>query len=369
LALPTSSPRFSENIVETPNHLLLMTPHFNTRQGNSRKARARRNKFFLRYLFSSSNYRTVDDAITRTASANDGDVELAEQHNIGKTFIISTGDEDVLVNHEEGSLSLSSEESGKSLPNSWQGGNRSSLNKITDSLSLPGDSDNTGQTQRRRCRAKGKAKIVAEMPDMARNKVKSDDDAPNQDSAQEEPPERCMSLRIGIVWLFIITLCVSAMSDIMVDTIDGFAFRLHLSEVFTSMVIVPFFSNVAEQVSAILFAYRNEMDLCVGVTVGSAIQIATFVTPGCVVIGMFVDRSMSLYFRGYETCCLFLAVVTVAAVLQGGTTNWLVGMTLICIYTMIATGFWFHEIEDLSTDAELLFQNRTIRVMTSVYNQ
>lgn len=168
-----------------------------------------------------------------------------------------------------------------------------------------------------------------------------------------------MSFRVGIVWLFIITLCISAMSDILVDTIDGFASRLNLSEVFTSMVIVPFFSNVAEQVSAILFAYRNEMDLCVGVTVGSAIQIACFVMPGCVLIGMVVDRSMTLFMGGYETCCLLFGVVVVAAVLQGGTTNWLVGMSLIGIYTMLAAGFWFHEIEDLSTDAELIFQNQT----------
>jgi len=174
--------------------------------------------------------------------------------------------------------------------------------------------------------------------------------------AQDEP---VMSFLVGIAWLVIITLCISAMSDILVDTIDGFADRCHLSEVFTTMVIVPFFSNVAEQVSAVLFAYRNKMDLCVGVTVGSAIQIATFVLPGCVIIGMLVDRSMTLYFRGYETCCLLLSVICVAAVLQGGTTNWLVGATLIGIYTMIAAGFWFHEIEDLSTDAEKMFHNST----------
>jgi Ca2+:H+ antiporter len=149
------------------------------------------------------------------------------------------------------------------------------------------------------------------------------------------------------------------MSDILVDTIDGFASRLNISEVFTSMVIVPFFSNVAEQVSAVLFAYRNEMDLCVGVSVGSAIQVATFVMPGCVLIGMMVDRSMTLYFHGYETVCLFLAVVVVAAVLQGGTTNWLVGTTLISIYVMMATGFWFHELEDLSVDAEISIHNST----------
>lgn len=174
----------------------------------------------------------------------------------------------------------------------------------------------------------------------------------HQNSSQHHRSSPQMSFRVGIVWLFIITLGISAMSDILVDTIDGFARRLHISEVFTSMVIVPFFSNVAEQVSAILFAYRNEMDLCVGVTVGSAIQVAAFVLPGCVIIGWLVDRSMTLYFHAYETVCLLLSVLVVAAVLQGGTTNWLVGATCVSIYVMIATGFWFHSLEDLSVDAE-----------------
>jgi Ca2+/H+ antiporter len=134
-----------------------------------------------------------------------------------------------------------------------------------------------------------------------------------------------ISMLAGILWLFVLTLCISALSDIIVDTIDGFAQRMNLSQVFTSMVIVPFFSNVAEQVSAFLFAYRNEMDLVVGVTIGSAIQIASFVLPGSVLIGMVMDRSMTLYFRAYETVCMLFGVIVVGAVLQGGTTNWLVG--------------------------------------------
>jgi Ca2+/H+ antiporter len=161
-----------------------------------------------------------------------------------------------------------------------------------------------------------------------------------------------ISMRVGIIWLFVITLCISAMSDILVGTIDGFAERMNLSQVFTSMVVVPFFSNVAEQVSAFLFAYRNEMDLCVGVTIGSAIQIATFVLPGSVLIGMFMDRPMTLYFHSYETACLFFCTVVVAAVLQGGTTNWLVGAMLVGIYIMFAAGIWFHEIENLTVNAD-----------------
>jgi Ca2+/H+ antiporter len=146
---------------------------------------------------------------------------------------------------------------------------------------------------------------------------------PHLDSDEHRIP--LISMRVGCVWLFVITLCISAMSDVLVDTIDGFARRMDLSEVFTSMVIIPFFSNVAEQVSAFIFAYRNEMDLVVGVTVGSAVQIATFVLPGSVLAGMMMDRSMTLYFHGYETACLFFGVVAVGAVLQGGTTNWMVG--------------------------------------------
>jgi Ca2+/H+ antiporter len=170
------------------------------------------------------------------------------------------------------------------------------------------------------------------------------------DNHASAPP--LISLRAGILWLFLITMCISAMSDVLVDTIDGFAGRMHLSEVFTSMVIVPFFSNVAEQVSAFLFAYRNEMDLCVGITVGSAIQIATLILPGSVLIGMALDRNMTLYFHTFETVCLFFGVIVVSAILQGGTTNWLVGVMLVGIYIMFAAGIWFHELEDLDVDLD-----------------
>lgn len=62
---------------------------------------------------------------------------------------------------------------------------------------------------------------------------------------------------------------------------------------------------------------------------------------------------MTLYFRAYETICFLLGVFCVASVLQIGTTNWLVGCFLVSVYLMIAAGFYFHEVENLSTDSEL----------------
>ena len=99
---------------------------------------------------------------------------------------------------------------------------------------------------------------------------------------------------MGLIWLAIITITISIMSDVLVETIDGFASRSRISEVFTSVIIIPYFSNIAEQVSAIIFAYRNKMDLCIGVSVGSAVQIAQFVMPGCVLVGWFMNRPMTL---------------------------------------------------------------------------
>lgn len=172
--------------------------------------------------------------------------------------------------------------------------------------------------------------------------------------------EAQISLQAGIVWLLAITIAISAMSDVLVDTIDGFALKSHISEVFTSVVVLPFFSNIAEQVSAVLFAYRNKMDLCVGITAGSAVQISLGVLPGTVLIGWAMDRSMSLFFNGFETCCLLMGVLSVSVILQGGTTNWLAGLFFIGVYLMIAAGFWFHLSEDLSTDEELLrYRNAT----------
>jgi len=173
-------------------------------------------------------------------------------------------------------------------------------------------------------------------------------DYSEQSVGETEAEEDPMTMRMGILWLGVITVGVSLMSDILVTTIDGFAKGSNMSEVFTSIVIIPYFSNIAEQVSAVIFAHKNKMDLCVGVTVGSAIQIALCVLPGCVLVGWCMDRPMTLYFRVYETTCLLLGILCMAAVLQGGTTNWIVGVFFIGVYFMIAAGFAFHEQETLS---------------------
>lgn len=53
------------------------------------------------------------------------------------------------------------------------------------------------------------------------------------------------------------------------------------------------------------------MDLALGVSVGSSMQIALLVTPIMVIIGWGMNVDMSLFFNMYETAVLFASVVMV----------------------------------------------------------
>ena len=101
---------------------------------------------------------------------------------------------------------------------------------------------------------------------------------------------------------------IAAMSDVLVDTIDGFAQKSHLSEIFTSVIIIPFFSNIAEQVSAVIFAYRNKMDLCVGITAGSAIQISCKLVSFPGFCTFFLDNLFNLNLNTIITKILFCSM-------------------------------------------------------------
>jgi len=367
-----------ENVVQTADaHELHLSPHFTSRHGRQQKARrnvfciwlVRRTKCFLN-MGNESDLAMENDILysqaQRTESdAGGGDVEMMYRDNHLLNMIPSEHDRsyDDDDSSSEGllpqnNLHSSGEnyfddygaEGGGKEPRQRRGGASDQVVNASSGHDSKGSKKKKANGQRPMLPL-GLAEPIAPIQRAPPPPVTV------PESRHKEEAE--ISFRVGILWLFIITLAVSAMSDILVDTIEGFAKQVHLSEVFTSMVILPFFSNVAEQVSAIIFAYRNEMDLVVGVTVGSAIQVAAFVLPGCVIIGWMVDRSMTLYFHAYETTCLFLAVIVVAAFLQGGTTNWLVGATCMSVYFMIATGFWFHSLEDLSVDAETFGLNET----------
>jgi|EP00945_MAST-04E_sp_MAST-4E-sp1_P007657 Ca2+:H+ antiporter len=161
-----------------------------------------------------------------------------------------------------------------------------------------------------------------------------------QEDDDEEPP--VLGFWGGITLLGVLTLFISTLSDLIVDAIDGAASDLKIPYLFIGTILIPIVGNAAEHAAAIIFAYRNKMEIAMGIAVGSAVQISLFVIPFCVVLGWMMDVPMDLDFHPMETVTVILTVITVAIMIQDGKSTWLKGVLLIVIYICIGAAFWAH---------------------------
>jgi Ca2+/H+ antiporter len=138
---------------------------------------------------------------------------------------------------------------------------------------------------------------------------------------------------------FTLLLTASALVSIsaffLTDTIDAMVADTPLSEAFIGLIILPIAGNAAEHITAMTVASKNKMDLAIGVSVGSSIQIALCVTPAVVLLGWGMGKDMSLYFSLFETVTLVAAAGVVVVVILNGRTNYLEGWLLCACYIMV----------------------------------
>jgi Ca2+:H+ antiporter len=162
------------------------------------------------------------------------------------------------------------------------------------------------------------------------------DDAEAQEDAE---PEILGPWAAGVV-LIIITLLVAICAEFLVDSIPAIVEKAHISKTFVGLILIPIVGNAAEHVTAVIVAYKNKMDLAIGVAIGSSLQIAIFVTPFLVLLGWAMDRPMTLHFETFETVAFFLASLVVVLLIQDGKSNYLEGLLCLGMYFIIALAFY-----------------------------
>ena len=153
-----------------------------------------------------------------------------------------------------------------------------------------------------------------------------DAEAQEGDDAEEA---KILSPWAAGVALVVVTIMVAICAEYLVDSIDSIVETAHLSRTFIGLILIPIVGNAAEHVTAVVVAYKNKMDLAIGVGVGSSLQIALFVTPFLVVLGWIMGRNMTLHFETFETVAFFLSFLVVTLLLQDGKSNYLEGV--LCI--------------------------------------
>ncbi|KAL1953893.1 hypothetical protein VTO42DRAFT_2045 [Malbranchea cinnamomea] len=151
-----------------------------------------------------------------------------------------------------------------------------------------------------------------------------------------------------LLWVALVTLAVSVAlvglcAEAMVNAIDGITEQSSLSETFVGLIILPLFENVAEHATCVSVAVKDKMDLAINVSLGTAIQVSMLVLPLVVIIGWIAGKDeMTLLFDGFQITVAFVSVFLLNFLIQDGRSNWLEGLLLILLYTIIATAAWFY---------------------------
>jgi Ca2+:H+ antiporter len=151
----------------------------------------------------------------------------------------------------------------------------------------------------------------------------------------EEADEPPMSQTASIILLLASTGLVAICAEFLVGSIQHLVQNSPLSEAFIGLIILPIIGNAAEHVTAVTVAAKNKVDLALGVSLGSSIQIALFVTPVVVILGWILDKNMSLYFNLFETASLFVSTFIVNFLVLDGRSNYLEGALLCACYVII----------------------------------
>lgn len=148
----------------------------------------------------------------------------------------------------------------------------------------------------------------------------------------------------AFIWLGLMTILIAVLSEYVVGTIEDASDSWGISVSFISVILLPIVGNAAEHAGSIIFAFKNKLDISLGIALGSAAQISMFVVPLCVVVAWIMGVPMDLNFDLLETGSLAFSIILTAFTLQDGTPHYMKGAVLCLSYTVIATCFFMHKI-------------------------
>ncbi|MCI0339442.1 MAG: calcium/proton exchanger [Acidobacteria bacterium] len=144
----------------------------------------------------------------------------------------------------------------------------------------------------------------------------------------------------SLIVLLVATGLVALMSEFLVGAVEEASHVLGLSGVFVGVILVAIIGNAAEHSTAVLMALKNKMDLSLNIAIGSSMQIALFVAPVLVFVSYLFGKPMDLLFTTLEVVTVAVSVAVVALIAQDGESNWMEGVLLLAVYTILGLTFY-----------------------------
>jgi Ca2+:H+ antiporter len=116
---------------------------------------------------------------------------------------------------------------------------------------------------------------------------------------------------------------------------------LHPNKIFIGVILVAIIGNAAEHSTAVLMAWKNNMNLAISISLSSGAQIALFVAPVIVFAGWIIGKPIDLRFNELELLSIVVSVIILAFVSSDGECNWLEGVQLLAVYAILGASFYF----------------------------
>jgi Ca2+:H+ antiporter len=165
------------------------------------------------------------------------------------------------------------------------------------------------------------------------------DEGDSEDVAPEEP-RWPLPLAIGL--LAGAGVAAAFVSDWFVHALQPAMDSLSVSQTFAGLVVVAIAGNAIENVVGVQLAARDQSSYAFSVILNSPVQIALVLAPVLVLISqIFGLASLTLVFSPLLVVVLMLSVILAAFIAFDGESTWLEGASLIVLYGIIATSFWW----------------------------
>ncbi|MGJ5050185.1 calcium/proton exchanger [Bradyrhizobium oligotrophicum] len=142
---------------------------------------------------------------------------------------------------------------------------------------------------------------------------------------------------LAVGTLVVVTVLVALTSEIFVESVQNAAGTLGISPAFVGFIVVSIVGAAAEMAVAFSAARKNRLDMSISIALGSASQIALFVSPVLVLLSYVLGPApMDLQFWPGAVTMAMIAVVTTTFVTGIGRSAWFIGVLLVFIYAILA---------------------------------
>ena len=128
-----------------------------------------------------------------------------------------------------------------------------------------------------------------------------------------------LPLKLVALLLVVFTTLLGFNTAFATDSLDGLVEATGLSRTFIGIVLLPLLSN---DITVIKPAIKDQMDLCILLTVGKCIQTTLLVIPFTVLLGWIIGVDLELSFDGFEVAALFASTLYINSMIEKGKSHW-----------------------------------------------